>query len=277
MLIALVSAKGAPGTSTLALALALNWPSPVLMAECDPRGGDLLYGYGQGAAAAGRGLLSLQVSSRNRPMSSVLWDQVISLECSDTWVLPGLEESRHAGSIHWPSLAQVFSGESDIDVIADCGVVPAVSAPSPIWSAADLVVLVTRSTMRSTHASESAVSLIRSDLVATGLGVDRLVSVIVGPGHPYPRKEIETFFKDSAPVVGVVDWDPAGAAVLAEGEQAGRRFERTPVMRSASSLAQVLGATALSNKEQATFRMNELRTGMGPFGVPAVNGYGGAR
>jgi len=54
VLIAFVSGKGAPGTSTSALALALAWPRPVLLAECDPRGGDLVWGFGQGRDTAPR-------------------------------------------------------------------------------------------------------------------------------------------------------------------------------------------------------------------------------
>ena len=70
MLIAFVSGKGAPGTSTSALALALAWPRLVLLAECDPRGGDLVWGFGQGrdtAAAVCWGCKWRPVTSRWPP------------------------------------------------------------------------------------------------------------------------------------------------------------------------------------------------------------------
>ena len=44
-LIAIASDKGAPGVTTSALALAAVWPRPVLLAECDPSGGDLAYRF----------------------------------------------------------------------------------------------------------------------------------------------------------------------------------------------------------------------------------------
>src|SRR3982074_1468642 len=44
-LIAIASDKGAPGVTTAALALAAVWPRPVLLAECDPAGGDLVYRF----------------------------------------------------------------------------------------------------------------------------------------------------------------------------------------------------------------------------------------
>ncbi|MEV0460406.1 hypothetical protein AB0H89_35095, partial [Catellatospora methionotrophica] len=59
-LIAIVSAKGSPGASTAALAFTLTWPSPVLLAECDPAGGDLLAGYlARYELPANRGVLPL--------------------------------------------------------------------------------------------------------------------------------------------------------------------------------------------------------------------------
>ena len=63
-LYALVSAGGSPGVTTSALALTLSWPSQVILAECDPSGGDVLAGLfaghlagdqGPGAAGAHRG------------------------------------------------------------------------------------------------------------------------------------------------------------------------------------------------------------------------------
>jgi len=47
-LIALAAAKSA-GVTTSALALAGVWPGPVLLAECDPAGGDINAGLLRGA------------------------------------------------------------------------------------------------------------------------------------------------------------------------------------------------------------------------------------
>ena len=41
-LIAIAADKGAPGVTTACLALSLVWPRPVLLAECDPAGGDVI-------------------------------------------------------------------------------------------------------------------------------------------------------------------------------------------------------------------------------------------
>ena len=53
-LIAVAADKGAPGVTTTALALAAVWPRPVLLAECDPAGGDLVYRLPAGACSPSR-------------------------------------------------------------------------------------------------------------------------------------------------------------------------------------------------------------------------------
>jgi MinD superfamily P-loop ATPase len=44
-MITIVSGKGAPGATTTLAALAAAWPAPVLLADCDPDGGDLAPGW----------------------------------------------------------------------------------------------------------------------------------------------------------------------------------------------------------------------------------------
>ncbi len=56
---ALVSSGGAAGVTTTALALALTWPQPVIVAECDPAGGAILAGLFAGHLPAPRGLLGV--------------------------------------------------------------------------------------------------------------------------------------------------------------------------------------------------------------------------
>src|SRR2546423_15418228 len=66
-LIAIASDKGAPGVTTAALALAAVRPRPVLLAECDPAGGDPVYRFPAvdgGHLDPRRGVLSLAVVAR---------------------------------------------------------------------------------------------------------------------------------------------------------------------------------------------------------------------
>ncbi len=79
-MIALTSAKGAPGVTTTALALTLVWPRPVLLAECDPAGdSSLLAGYLQGSVEHTRGLLGLLAASRRGELADAFWSQTLPL------------------------------------------------------------------------------------------------------------------------------------------------------------------------------------------------------
>ena len=118
------------------------------------------------------------------PLLDAMRAQIVQLDADwpDTFVLPGLDQSRQATTVSWSELGTFLAGQDQWDVIADCGSLPAARPPSGVWGAADLTVLVTRSSMAAAHFAEDAALLLRADLQATGLGVDRLVSVVVGPG-----------------------------------------------------------------------------------------------
>jgi len=256
MLIALASGKGAPGVSVAATALAVVWPRPVLLVEADPRGGTVMWGLGQGRSFGGRGLLGYEMSSRRMPLLDAMRAQIVQLDNDwpDTFVLPGLDQSRQATTVSWSELGTFLAGQDQWDVIADCGSLPAARPPSGVWGTADLTVLVTRSSMAAAHFAEDAALLLRADLQATGLGVDRLVSVVVGPGQPYPVSDMGRFLGEVAPVEGTLAWDPPVAAMISEGDQTGRRrLRRSPLLRSAGSLAQRLGGLALMNRNDAVW------------------------
>src|SRR5260370_22703371 len=62
--------RGGAGVTTAAVALAAVWPRPVLLAECDPAGGDIVYrlpGAGGTRLDPRRGPLSPAAAPRHRP------------------------------------------------------------------------------------------------------------------------------------------------------------------------------------------------------------------
>ena len=127
-LIALVSAKGSPGVTTLAMALAQVWPRRVLVAECDPAGGDIAAGYLGGQVDADRGLLNLTVAARRTNLAAALPSQLVALDDTGSrCLLPGLQDPALAAGLAtwWDRLADLFAelgtGEAGTDVLADCG------------------------------------------------------------------------------------------------------------------------------------------------------------
>ena len=81
-LIAVAADKGAPGVTTATVALAAVWPRHVLLAECDPAGGDLVYrlpGVDGGRLDPRRGLLSLAVAARRGLQPQQVWEHAQKL------------------------------------------------------------------------------------------------------------------------------------------------------------------------------------------------------
>src|SRR3954471_9176256 len=58
------SGKAAPGVTTSTWSLALSWPRPLLVADCDPAGGDMAPGLLAGRIGLDRGLVSWATAAR---------------------------------------------------------------------------------------------------------------------------------------------------------------------------------------------------------------------
>lgn len=253
MLIAVTSSKNAPGATTSALALTLAWPRPVLLAELDPRGGDIVWGYGRGQNVGGAGLLRWQLAVRVLPMAKTVWDEVVELptEGHPRWWLPGLLEPKQAGAVDWSQVAQALRS-LDVDVIADCGSV--FGAPDrphrAVWASADLVALAVRPTLQGVHAARNASGILRPDLMSDGLGPERLCSFLVGCRHGFPTKDVAAELEDVAPVIGELTHDVDTADTLNGLRDQRKKFTRAPLPRDARTLAGELGAlaTELSNR-----------------------------
>jgi len=248
-LIALAAAKSA-GVTTSALALAGVWPTPVLLAECDPAGGDVNAGLLRGAQPAG-GLLDLALATRRGLTPAQFWDHTVTLsEDGTVRLLPGLADPAQHPALTpaWPLLIRMLhaldlpaptgSAESVAaagwDVLADCGRL-APCTPMGLLGAADLVLLVLRPRLAHVAHTRSRLSALRSQIAdhADGLPPD-LRLLLVGTS-PYRSAEVATAL--DLPVAGVLADDPPAAAVLAGLAGHRSRFERSPLMRTAHRVA----------------------------------------
>ncbi len=264
MLIAVVSSKNSPGATTTSLALTLAWPRPALLAELDPRGGDILWGYGRGQNVGGAGLLRLQLTSRAHPASESVWAEVIELPGSapvkgsaadnPRWWLPGLTEPRQVGTVNWSLVLRLLRSVGDgVDVVADCGSVHgnAERTPRPVWAGADLVVLTVRPTLAGVHAARNAAEVLREDLMASGLGPDRLVSVVVNCPYGYPLGDVVDELQEYAPVLGELPFDPDAADTLGGLRDQRPRFAKSSLLRHAGKIAAAIGTKVLDSAPPA--------------------------
>jgi MinD-like ATPase involved in chromosome partitioning or flagellar assembly len=228
MLICLCSAKGSPGVTTSALALALSWPGEVVLADLDPAGGDVLAGYGRGEISAG--LEEILVAARRDGLTRRLDAHLLTLDTSGrARLLPGLADPGAARHLDWSRVASSLAtvGESVGAALADCGRLRTEYFPAEVVDQADVVVLVTRSSLRDVHAAARGIEELRINLGPRAL----LLALVVGPGEPYAEREISDALR--VPVVASLPRDAKPAAVLSDGRAAGRSFAQTSLMRAA--------------------------------------------
>jgi hypothetical protein len=249
--VALTSARGAPGVSTAALAMTLLWPRPALLAECDPAGGSsVLAGYLRGTVEHSRGLLNLAVAHRHGELDQAVWPQLVPLTPAAAtadaaaagpdarWLLPGLSDAAQAPSTAalWAPLASLLASleRAGTDVLVDAGRLGAAHAPTPLLRQADLVLLVTGTSLPAVAAARARLGVLREQLALTADGASGETSplglLLVGEGRPYTAREITGAL--GVPVVASLAWDPASAEVLSTGAAPGRRFDSSSLVRS---------------------------------------------
>jgi len=152
----LTSTGGSPGATTLAVGLALTWPRPILLADCDPGAHQaILAGYLAGRSAGGKGLVRVAEAHRDRrPLREVVLDQTLPIssdEESRRLFLPGFTKpgsALHFGGV-WEDLAEAFDrlGEVDLDVIIDCGRLGPNGPPAALLERSSLTAAVVTSTL----------------------------------------------------------------------------------------------------------------------------------
>ncbi|HLT11607.1 MAG TPA: ParA family protein [Micromonosporaceae bacterium] len=237
--IAVTSAKGSPGASTAALAFAMAWKSPTILAECDPAGGDLLSGYLGGLALpADRGLLQVAMADSRDNLAAEFWGQLVDLDAPHRrrLALPGISSPRQAATLRptWPRLAAFFAGlehaDPSYDVIADCGRLVTADAPFPLFQRADLVLMTLRpASLRDVAPVWPALGELRRSLIEAEVSLNRLGLLLIGDG-PYGRREIEQRLQ--CPVMVQLPIDRKTAAALSNG---GRLKGSRDLLRHAAS------------------------------------------
>lgn len=246
MLTVLTSGKSAPGVTTSTWALALSWPGPLLVADCDPAGGDMAAGLLPGRVSQDRGLLSWSAAAR-RPTpvvsaTSMLAVHAVELpEAPDVWLLPGFANATQGYSFTdevWERLAGALRESAAVgrDALVDTGRLVGRPASGPVLRAADRVLVTVRPSVRSVHA---AVDL--TGLLAAELGDLSTVSALVVGDGPYSATEVAAAL--DLPLAGTLPADRQAAAALSDGAPASMRaLQRLGLLKAAGRLARALAA-----------------------------------
>jgi MinD-like ATPase involved in chromosome partitioning or flagellar assembly len=229
-----VSIKGAPGVTTLACLVGATWPEgrKVLVAECDPSGGDLAArfelssreGWPALLAAARRSGTDVDVASHLQQLPGGL-DVLVA-----TRGLDSLDASRSMNTLLSNSRSP---SDHTWDVLIDLGRLAPDDRASGVWlEHSDMVVVCSRSDAASVvHIRERAPLLLERY-------PDRVRLAVVGSGD-HAISEIEQF--TGIPVLAVVPFDSASAAAATGERQSRRRLRRsllaTTAMRLAATLA----------------------------------------
>ncbi len=244
-LYALVSPGGAAGATTTALALALTWPEPIILAECDPAGGAILAGLFAGHMPAPRGLLGVAFETGRAagPLSAEPGGQLGALDGSGSRMfLPGLSDPRQAPGLApaWPAIAQLLASQS-CDVIADCGRLDAGDGqPSNVLASADMVAMVIRATLRQVAAAGPRIEMLRQ-LRAGPVGL-----VLVGERGHSPSEISRTL---GVPVLASIPFDARTASVLSDGVRRRTDLSNEPLMRAARAAGHAIVKAGLGARE----------------------------
>lgn len=235
MLISLASAKGAPGTTTSAHVLAAVWPGPVLLADADPAGSDLLYRLRTDNGLpldAERGLLSLAAAVRNNPNAAI--EEHITVVDGGLDVLLGMPRPEQAAAIasSWGAVATRL--RTARAVLCDTGRLVPGSPSLPIAMSSDLLLLVSRPGVDAYAHLRDRLRWILEETAHRAERPDLGVLLIAPWKRRHEAADLHRLLQSSGvdvPVVGVLALD-AGAADSLAGRRP-RPLGRTLLVRSA--------------------------------------------
>jgi hypothetical protein len=272
-LFVLMSARGAPGVTTTALALALLWPRPTVLLEADVSGSSsVAAGYLRGTLRPQRGLINLAVAHRSGTLGpDSIREQAVALTDDESrWLVPALANADQVGSMTgelWDRVGATLTAVSraGTDVIVDAGRAGAVNGPEPLLRYADLVLLVVRTSLDAVVSARARVGQLRGAAADSVPGVDALGLLLVGDGRPHRAGDVSKAV--GLPVIATVSHDEANAQVLSHGAPRSRRFDTSPLVRSIRSAADEVQRAAAARQAHLAPPLLAEREDEEPAGV----------
>jgi len=253
MLVAVCSAKGSPGVTSLALMMAAVWPDQVAtLLEADPTGGDLAFRCRHASGrevATSPNLVGLATAVRGSFLDGLVDPGLVRehsqpLACGVRLVpgVPAPAQARGLGSL-WGQIAQAATGSSD-DVIADAGRLERTGPSTQFAAAADVLVVVCVPTLESVMHVRHLILDIAPSLPARP-GGRGIVPVVVGPHRQAAgdTADIDQILEGlGMPIERTVPvaYEPRALAELEAGANPAGRLARTHLLSTARALVQIL-------------------------------------
>jgi hypothetical protein len=249
-LIAVAADKGAPGVTTTSVALGAVWPRPVLLAECDPSGGDLLYrlpAADGGRLDPRRGLLSLAVAARRGLQPGQVWEHAQKLH-GGLDVLVGVAAAEQGAGLEllWGPVGRLLAALPQADVIADCGRLGVDGPGYDLLAHASSVVLLSGASLAEVVRLRERVASVAAALQKRGqprvminvvivTDYKNFKSVIADVGHALRQTAAH------GRIIGGIAYEPKSAEQL-RGEWSGR-LDKSMFIRTARAIAADLAAS----------------------------------
>jgi hypothetical protein len=222
-LVVVGSARGAPGATTLALAITA-WLEDAVLVEADPDGGVLAIRHGLGREP---GLVTLAAGQPSA--GETLLDHAQRLPGGLPVVVApeSAERATHLWGTAGPALVRMLSAVHDVPVVVDIGRLGPASPARALLPTASLVVVVARPTADQLLAA--------TDRTRAVSGVnDQVAIALVGEG-PYSASDVSGEL--GCEVLGAIATDARAAGALA-GSGTIRHLARSALLRSARGLAE---------------------------------------
>ena len=255
--IALTSASGAPGVTTLAVGWAYRNAQPAMVVEGGATGGSaVLAGRHRGRDGHTVSILSL-AQLRRLPMDEYLWEHTVPLDgTTDRWLLPAVMTHQQANALTgaWPEITRALrkiSDEAGVDVFLDCGRLGTQYYPHDVLTVADAVLVLVNDTLPALNSCAIWLDQLRTTMDQRG-GAHRLAVVpvavrpparelgermkkVINGGRPYSLELIADAFQPTKTLPPIA-WDPDAANVYSQGLLPPRRFDKGSYCRSLDSL-----------------------------------------
>ncbi len=256
-LFSVCTAKGSPGVSTVAAAMAMTWDRPTLLADLDTSGGDMAIRYRDEQSRpllADRGLMSLASSLRRGSEAGAVEPHVQRI-ASGPAVLAGITRPEQVAALgaSWQHIAVALAAIDEVDVIADCGRILPQSAVMPVLATSSAVLVLTRPTIEELyHLRERLTGIIEQLTAREALGVPIGVAVVTDERDRASTGEINRILDQARLDVSVV------GQIAVDVKAAGRMRYSLESFPTKSLFVRSVAAVGQSLRELAARRAAQL-------------------